>query len=356
MTTATQAQIKRASAIARAQMDELDAQILEELVALYESAARDIQAAIRAAANAQGSLRLDAMNTLLQQVYARLEQLERARNALLNGGLGAAAITGGAVLQAARVSGSLTQISDEAVRFVRAFVAADGLQLSDRLWRIDQGAREAVARAIQSAVVQGFSASQAVNEFLLNGQSVPADLLDKLGAANAQRVAGKVGEALLTGDGNARANALRVFRTELNRAHGEAYAAGADQVPGFAGFKYLLSPGHPRPDICDLHASANLYGLGPGVYPDRQRLPWPAHPNTLSYFDVVFVEEVSATDRKNVETRTDWLRRQPAGKQADVLGGDGKQRAFAQGHLNENEFTAPWKVVQQRLNNLGIAL
>jgi hypothetical protein len=352
--TATQAQIKRASELARENMDALDAQVLDELTRLYQRAASDIQSAIRSYADSKGSLRLEVMRDLLRQVAERLAQLESARNTLLNAGLTSAALIGGTPM--AGVGASLTQISDDAVRFVRAFVAADGLQLSDRLWRLDQGAREAVARAIQSAVVQGYSASQAVNEFLINGAAAPADLLDKIGAANAQRMAAKVGEALLTGDGNARANALRVFRTELNRAHGEAYAASADQVPGFAGFKYLLSPGHPRPDICDLHASANLYGLGAGVYPDRQRLPWPAHPNTLSYFDVVFVEEISAADRQNVETRTEWLRRQPAAKQADVLGGIDKQRAFVQGHLNENEFTAPWRVVEQRLNNLGIAL
>lgn len=352
--TATAARIKRASAQARDHMDALDAQVMDELARLYQQAASDLQEAIKSYADPRGSLRLEVMKDLLLQATTRLAQLESTRNTLLNAGLTSAALIGGAPMVG--ITGSLMQISNEAVRFVRAFVAADGLQLSDRLWRLDQGAREAVARAIQSAVVQGYSASQAVNEFLINGKTPPADLLDKLGAANAQRVAGKVGEALLTGDGNARDNALRVFRTELNRAHGEAYAAGADQVPGFAGFKFLLSPGHPRPDICDLHASANLYGLGAGVYPDRERLPWPAHPNTLSYFDVVFVEEVSITDRNNVETRAGWLRAQPVSKQVDVLGGINKQRAFEQGHLNENEFTAPWRAVEQRLTNWGITI
>lgn len=353
---AIKARIKRASEMARGNMDALDETVIDALAGLYQQAAADIQLTIRGYADSAGSLRLDVLNALLQQAFERLALLDRARNEMLNGGLASAAALGSAPLAGVVAATSLTQISDDAVRFVRSFVAADGLQLSDRLWRLDQGAREAVSRAIQSAVVQGHSASQAVNELLMVGRAPSADLIEKLGAANAQRVAGEVKTALLTGEGNARANAMRVFRTELNRAHGEAYGMAAERAPDFGGFRYLLSPGHPRPDICDLHASANLYGLGRGVYPDRGRLPWPAHPNTLSYFEVVFADEISAEDRAGQQTRTDWLRKQPAEKQAEVLGGLNKQRAFEQGHLTENEFTTPWMVVQQRLNQRGIQL
>lgn len=352
--TPAQEKIKQASEQARENMDTLDAQVLDELILLYQRATDKLQQAIRSYADGAGNLRLEAMQDILRQASEHLTALESARNALLSAGLFSAAKFGARPV--ASGTGSFTRVSHEAVRFVHTFVAADGLQLSDRLWRVDQGAREAVSRAIQSAVVQGHGASQAVNDFLRDGQAAPADLVGKIGDANAQRVAAKVGEALLTGEGNARANLLRVFRTELNRAHGEAYAAGANEVPGFAGFKFLLSPGHPRPDICDLHAGANLYGLGAGVYPDRARLPWPAHPNTLSYFDIVFVEEISDADRKNVETRADWLRRQSAEKQVDVLGGADKQRAFQRGVLEDTDFAVPWKTVRERLMQRGTPL
>lgn len=352
--TPAQEKIKRASEQARENMDTLDSQVLYELIRLYRQATEDLQKAIRSYADGAGNLRLEAMQDILRQASEHLTALESARNGLLTAGLFSAAVAGAGPV--ASVTGDLRRIADEAVRFVHAFVAADGLQLSDRLWRVDQGAREAVSRAIQSAVVQGHGASQAVNDFLRDGQLAPADLVGKIGEANAQRVAAKVGEVLLTGEGNARANLLRVFRTELNRAHGEAYAAGADEVPGFAGFKFLLSPGHPRPDICDMHASANLYGLGAGVYPDRARLPWPAHPNTLSYFDMVFVDEISDADRQQIETRADWLRRQSAEKQVDVLGGTDKQRAFERGLLEDNDLAASWKTVRERLMQRGTPL
>jgi hypothetical protein len=87
-------------------------------------------------------------------------------------------------------------------------------------------------------------------------------------------------------------NATRLFRTEINRAHGEAYIKGFLSLPDAAGVRFTLSPMHPKPDICDVHAAADLYGLGPGVYPTRETCPWPAHPNTMSYVVGVFKDEV----------------------------------------------------------------
>ncbi len=66
-------------------------------------------------------------------------------------------------------------------------------------------------------------------------------------------------------------NAMRVLRTEINRGHGEAYMASGDDNPHFGEWRYLLSPQHPGPDICDLLPEQNLYGLGRGEYPDRAR-------------------------------------------------------------------------------------
>ncbi len=51
-----------------------------------------------------------------------------------------------------------------------------------------------------------------------------------------------------------------------------------------------------------MHATANLFGLGKGVYPPGQN-PWPAHPNTLSYVVAVFEEDVTEEDRAGVETQ-----------------------------------------------------
>ena len=135
----------------------------------------------------------------------------------------------------------------------------------------------------------GRDASRAVQEFLALGQEVPLALQKQLGLDQVEAAGRTIADSLLTGPGNAYANARRVFRTEMNRAHGEAYQAGAARHPAVIGMRFVLSPNHPKADICDVYARADDYGLGPGVYPIG-KAPWPAHPNTMSYLEAVFRE------------------------------------------------------------------
>jgi hypothetical protein len=298
--TAVKAAIKRATADGQRGMLRLDRRATDELVRIYRQAAAELEASIRSYAGTDGSLRLEVMQDLLGQVYQRLDQLAVTRNQLLNAESVKAAGIGTSAF--ASVSGDLTRVADDALRFVRTFVAEDGLQLSDRIWRLDRSARERVAETIQTSIIQGHSASQAATEFLARGEPVPADIAAKLGISNADRVAGLAGRALLRDEGNARSNAMRVFRTELNRAHGEAFRRAAFEVDGVVGTRFLLSPAHPEPDICDMHARVNRYGLGPGVYPPGKS-PWPAHPNTISFEEAVFKDEVTDDDRDGKEDR-----------------------------------------------------
>jgi hypothetical protein len=82
-----------------------------------------------------------------------------------------------------------------------------------------------------------------------------------------------------------------VFRTELRRAHHAAFEASTSDTPGLAGYRYMLSPLHRREDICDHYATADLHGLGAGIFPPG-KIPIPAHPNTRSYAQPVFWDEI----------------------------------------------------------------
>lgn len=104
---------------------------------------------------------------------------------------------------------------------------------------------------------------------------------------------------------------------------------------------------------CDMHAHANLYGLGPGIYPFGKS-PWPAHPNTLSYTVIVFDDEVSDADRAGRETPIDWLGRQSAARQAAVLGSRAKQAALQAGILKANEIRTPWRVLKAAYAKRGV--
>lgn len=348
--TAIYAAIRRATLAAQREVVKLDAASLNELKKIYQQAADDLAKRIASASGADGNVALQEMRSVLDQVNARLKTLSSERDALLDVSLSAAADTGTKPLvsEAAMSAAAAMKINHEALQFVRTFVADDGLQLSDRIWRLDRQARDKVTNAIEMAVIQGHGAAQAAREFLSRGEPVPIELQDKIGAASAAKIAKDTTDALLTGNGSPMDNAMRLMRTEINRAHGESYIKGALGHPDVAGVRFLLSPGHPKPDICDLHASANLYGLGAGVYPSREKCPWPAHPNTLSFVDVVFRDEVTDADRTGKETPMQALDRLTPAQRIGVLGVN-KHQAFKDGALAQGMIKAPWREVQKRI-------
>lgn len=351
------AAIRRATFAAHKAVERLDAAALREVEALYRQAAAEIGALIRVHAGPEDLVMVQEMRSLLAQVEARLQGLGQARDALLEVSLARAADLGVqpfiapgpgvAVIAPSAAAGA----SARALEFLRTFIAQDGLQLSDRIWRLDRGARDAVVNQLERSVIEGHGAVQAARELLLRGEALPPELAAKARAADAGRLARASEESLLRASGSPMDNAMRLMRTELNRAHGEAYMMGGEGTPGFIGWRYLLSPAHPEPDICDLLASQNLYGLGPGVYPTRAKTPWPAHPNTLSFIVMVFDDEVGAAERAGRETPLEALKRLPEEKQRGVLG-TGKKEIFDAGKLRQGMIRTPLATVKKRISRL----
>jgi len=364
-TAATRAAIKRSSQQARNAMRELDKQMTDALLALYADAAEGVRAAIAAMVDSTDTVPVNHLRSLLRQIEDVIDALGADRNALLAQGLQEAAALGvqpytmagvaatGIAGQAVLGSEAAMRINQEAVRFVMSFAAADGLKLSDRLWRLNQGAKEALGRAVGQAVVSGWDAARAAREYMGQGLPVPLDVAGRV--ANSKVGALQRGADLLVGSektGGEVWKAERVFRTEINRAHGTAYMEGAAKTPGFAGFKFLLSPQHPKPDICDLLAAQNLYGLGEGVYPDAKTCPWPAHPNTLSFVNIVFEWDVTAADRAGKETVTDAMGRMGADVREGILGVS-KAELYDAGQVRPWMIRSPLYAVKQRLARKG---
>lgn len=320
----TKEEIKRATLQAFKALQALDAAGLDELVRLYGDTAKSLQAAIDQATGRDGAVALERLHALLAQIETRLLAMTTQRDEILSEGLEKAASYGARAWMAAGVldAEATMRVSHEAVAFVQAFRAADGLRLSDRLWRIDRGANEAVGQAVERAVILGHDAARAARDFLSRGAAVPGEVQAALSAANGVAI-GKEAARLLVGKddaGGALYQSMRVFRTEINRAHGEAYMN--PEVEGrswFGGWRFLLSPEHPETDICDLLADQNLYGLGKGVYPDRDACPWPAHPNTLSYVETVFADGITDEDRAGQESMAAALARLPEKARAQVV-------------------------------------
>lgn len=318
------ARIHAATREAHKAVQKLDRAALDALIAIYADAADRIVERLRAVTSANNLIELAHLNNLKHQVDQILTDLEAARNDELKRAITRAAELGALPWDDAAqgltrpISPATMRVAQDAVKFVNSFIAKDGLQLSDRLWRMDQAARNTIQTAIGRAIVMGQGATEAARELLSNGSPVTRGIQDKMKEASATRLTAQI-NAMLKGDGSPLSNALRVIRTEINRAHGEAQMAAAEEHKDFGGHKFLLSPAHPKPDICDLLSTQNLHGLGPGVYPDRDATPWPAHPNTLSFIAVVFKDEISDEDRAGKETEAEALARLNPAQREGVL-------------------------------------
>ncbi|MGV8870605.1 MAG: hypothetical protein ACOH2S_27165 [Janthinobacterium svalbardensis] len=301
-----------------------------------------------AVAAAAGAIRPSAMPQLMQQIQARLNNLAAARNAALASGVDKAAEIGVRPFIGRVSNAQLAAMRSEAVQSVWSYVGPDKLKLSDRIWRIDRHANEIVRGAVQNAIVRGDGATQAARDFLAQGVRPPPELALAQEAGKVDSIKKSVSHGLLTGKGAPVDNATRVMRTELNRAHAFAYQSSAAADTDSIGTKFMLSPRHPRVDICDFHARANLHGLGPGVYP-HGRSPLPAHPNTLSFEVIVYADEVTATDRKGKQTPTEFLATVASKDRAGILGAN-KNEAFEAGKLRATQIRSRWRDVKRRID------
>lgn len=73
----------------------------------------------------------------------------------------------------------------------------------------------------------------------------------------------------------------RIARTEVARAYNMSTNRVYKEDDRVIGWRWLLSPAHPRADICDYCAESNEYNMGSGVYPVGAGPSIPAHPNCL---------------------------------------------------------------------------
>ena len=97
----------------------------------------------------------------------------------------------------------------------------------------------------------------------------------------------------------ARYNAERIARTEMARAYADGQMLRYKNDDDVVALKWVLSSRHPRYDICDFYANADLYGLGKGVYPKDKFPQLPAHPHCMCRVSPVFDFEVDITKAKD---------------------------------------------------------
>ena len=79
----------------------------------------------------------------------------------------------------------------------------------------------------------------------------------------------------------------RIVRTEMARAYQDGFLLKWDNNDDCVAYQWKLSGRHPRYDICDLYAKANLYGMGPGIFPKDKVPRLPAHPHCMCFLKPV---------------------------------------------------------------------
>lgn len=93
----------------------------------------------------------------------------------------------------------------------------------------------------------------------------------------------------------------RIARTEIAAAWGDGFLVKYRNDDDVIAFRWVLNSRHTRYDICDIHAKADLYGLGVGVYPKDKFPKRPAHPHCMCQIEPVYVGEINIDLRKEAE-------------------------------------------------------
>lgn len=122
-----------------------------------------------------------------------------------------------------------------------------------------------------------------------------------------------------------RYNAERIARTEIARAHGVAHDFKSSIDEDVIGVKYSLSTRHPEYDICDFHTKANLYDMGPGVYPKSKHPPYPFHPHCLCVPSQVYRTETELNTDMDGRQGEQFIKSQSKVEQTKLLGAHGRK-------------------------------
>ena len=200
----------------------------------------------------------------------------------------------------------------------------DSLNLSQRIWKVDREAQDGITSVLLNGISNGDSAfdiAMQLEQFLGANQDCPRWTSTRLYGRTKSEIASGDTTGLLRGDqcdGSGVAyNALRLARTEIQKAHALATDKILMSQPWVEKEKIHLSGAHPTTDICDDVVSGGKNGEG--VY-DVGEIELPLHPHCLCYKTAVLMAEKEFTSQMN-----GWLNGQswPAmDDYAELVGGD----------------------------------
>jgi hypothetical protein len=193
------------------------------------------------------------------------------------------------------------------LRAAEEHLYGDGLNLSNRIWKIDRNAREGMNNVLMQGIANGDSAlniAKQLEQFLGANQDCPRWTSSRLYGQTKKQIAAGSDVGLLRGDqcdGKGVAyNALRLARTEIQKIHALATDRVLAMQPWVEQEQVHLSAAHPGTDECDDVVKGGE--KSDGVYPVGT-IELPIHPNCLCYKTAVLMAQGDFTKRLN-----SWLK------------------------------------------------
>jgi len=174
-------------------------------------------------------------------------------------------------------------------------VYEDGLNLSQRIWRLDKQSREGIMRFVYEGIASGNSAwnmAQKVEQYLGAGKNCPQWAWERLFTLTKQDIASGDRTGLFSGDACAGQgvayNALRLMRNEIQAIHHLGTDMVLGRMPWVEKEEINLSPSHP--DIgCECEDVVIQGEDGTGVYP-KGTITLPIHVQCLCFKTAVLMD------------------------------------------------------------------
>ena len=253
-----------------------------QLLAVLREALRDVNRQLKAlgvSTRISDKVRADQLRLVkralleeIAQIYGSLghiivqQQVAAAAAAVRLGGEMNAVLFGAAgdAQLAAALEAGMARGLASTMDVVLARVTGTAIPLSERIYKSEAWIDGLLDRRINSALARGLSAKEFAAEMV--------DFFDP------------------NTPGGVRYASMRLARTEVNNAFHAHTIATVGDAPWVTAIKWNLSRSHPKADDCDMLATQDAYGLGPGKYPPRDT-PRKPHPQCFCVATPATVDE-----------------------------------------------------------------
>lgn len=166
----------------------------------------------------------------------------------------------------------LGRLHDEVLADVLQTRGKDGLVLSDRIWRLTEESKRDITNRLTKGILLGESHTKVAKDI----------------------------RQYVNGTGGMRYKSERLVLTEFSRAYQVANEQAVNIMRASTEYKWFqkweLSPAHPKVDVCDVLASQDTIGEGPGVYKEAPT----RHPGCYCYIYPVYRQAKTSIDYPNI--------------------------------------------------------